>query len=123
MGGDPPTVLVVDDEPSIRLLCRVNLELEGYRVLEAGTLDEARQVVESGPVRVALLDVHVGAEDGRDFLRELRGGHPEIQVALLSGSAAREQIAREQADALVTKPFVLEDLIETVGRLAGAPAR
>lgn len=123
MEGDPPTVLVVDDEPSIRLLCRVNLELEGYRVLEAGTLEEARRAVASEPVRVVLLDVHVGPDDGRDFLRELRGSHPEIQVALLSGSAAREQIAREQADALVTKPFVLEDLIETVGRLAGAPAR
>jgi CheY-like chemotaxis protein len=123
MGGDPPTVLVVDDEPSIRLLCRVNLELEGYRVVEAGTLEEARQAVAGEPVRVVLLDVHVGAEDGRAFLRELRGSHPEIQIALLSGSAAREQIAREEADALVTKPFVLEDLIETVGRLAGAPAR
>jgi CheY-like chemotaxis protein len=123
MGVDPPTVLVVDDEPSIRLLCRVNLELEGYRVLEAGTLEQARRAVATEPVRVALLDVHVGADDGRDFLRELRDDHPEIQVALLSGSAAREQIAREEADALVTKPFVLEDLIETVGRLAGAPAR
>ena len=123
MEGDPPTVLVVDDEPSIRLLCRVNLELEGYRVLEAGTLEEARRAVESEPVRVALLDVHVGPEDGRELLRELRGSHPEIQVALLSGSAAREQIAREEADALVTKPFVLGDLIETVGRLSGAAAR
>jgi CheY-like chemotaxis protein len=65
----------------------------------------------------------VGPDDGRDFLRELRGSHPEIQVALLSGSAAREQIARKEADALVTKPFVLEDMIATVGRLAGAPAR
>ena len=37
----PPVVLVVDDAPSLRLLCRVNLELEGYRVLEAGTLAEA----------------------------------------------------------------------------------
>ena len=39
---DRPAVLVVDDEPSIRLLCRINLELEGFDVLEAGTLAEAR---------------------------------------------------------------------------------
>jgi DNA-binding response OmpR family regulator len=121
--GEAATVLVVDDEPSIRLLCRVNLELEGYRVLEAGTLDDARRAVEDESVQVALLDVHVGAEDGRQLLRELREHHPEVQIALLSGSAAREQIAREQADALITKPFVLEDLIETVGRLAAAPLR
>ena len=123
MEGQAPTVLVVDDEPSIRLLCRVNLELEGYRVLEAGTLDEARRAFADEPVRVALLDVHLGADDGRDLLRELNEQRPEVQIALLSGSASREQIAREQADALVSKPFVLDDLIETVGRLAAAPAR
>ena len=123
MEGDSPTVLIVDDEPSIRLLCRVNLELEGYRVLEAATLDDARRALAEDPVDVALLDVHVGLDDGRVLLRELRGSHPQVQVALLSGSADREQIAREQADALIPKPFVLEELIATVGRLAGAPAR
>ena len=123
MEGDLATVLVVDDEPSIRLLCRVNLELEGYRVLEAGTLAEARSAVAGERVDVALLDVHVGADDGRDFLRELREHRPEVQVALLSGSAAREQIAREQADALIPKPFVLEEMLATVARLANAPAR
>ncbi len=118
-----PTVLVVDDEPSIRLLCRVNLELEGYRVLEAATVDEGRRAVSDESVDVALLDVHVGADDGRVLLREIRDTHPEVQVALLSGSADREQIAREEADALIPKPFLLEELIATVGRLAGAPAR
>ena len=116
-------MLVVDDDASIRLLCRVNLQLEGYRVLEAASLAEARSAVHDDAVRVALLDVHLGADDGRDLLRELRAGHPEIQVALLSGSARREQIAREEADALIPKPFVLEELIETVARLAAAPVR
>jgi DNA-binding response OmpR family regulator len=121
--GEALTVLVVDDEPSIRLLCRVNLELEGYRVLEAGTLEDARRAVADEPVQVALLDVHLGPDDGRDLLRELREEHPEVQIALLSGSASREQIAREEADALISKPFVLNDLIQTVGRLAKAPLR
>ena len=123
MEGHAPLVLVVDDEPSIRLLCRVNLELEGYRVLEAGTLADARRALTDEPVHVALLDVHVGADDGRELLRELRESRPEIQVALLSGSAARERIAREEADALIPKPFVLDDLVATVGRLANAPVR
>ena len=92
-------------------------------MLEAGTLDDARRAVADEPVDVALLDVHVGADDGRDLLRELREQRPEVQVALLSGSAEREKIAREGADALIPKPFVLEELIATVGRLATAPAR
>jgi DNA-binding NtrC family response regulator len=123
MQGESRTVLVVDDEPSIRLLCRVNLELEGYRVLEAGNLAEAREALASEPVRVALLDVHLGLDDGRDLLRELRDDRPQLQVALLSGTATREEIAREHADALISKPFVLDDLIDTVGRLASAPMR
>ena len=123
MEGEAPTVLVVDDEPSIRLLCRVNLELEGYRVVEASSAAEARDALAMEPVRVALLDVHLGADDGRDLLRELRELHPDVQVALLSGSASREAIAREQADALIAKPFVLEDLVDTVGRLATSSIR
>ena len=43
----PARVLVVDDEPSIRLLCRVNLELDGHVVLEAETLAAARKTVEA----------------------------------------------------------------------------
>jgi DNA-binding NtrC family response regulator len=121
MKPDVATVLIIDDEPSIRLLCRVNLELEGYRVVEASSLGEARAVLASEPVRVALLDVHVGPDDGRELLRELRERHPDVQVALLSGTAAREEIAREHADALIAKPFVLDDLIATVGRLASTP--
>jgi len=47
MGKDAqlPTVLVVDDEPSLRLVCRVNLELDGYRVLEAPNVAEAEQML------------------------------------------------------------------------------
>jgi hypothetical protein len=51
MGKDAqlPTVLVVDDEPSLRLVCRVNLELDGYRVLEAPNVAGAEQILLAGP--------------------------------------------------------------------------
>ena len=39
--GAGHTVLVVDDDPALRMLCRVNLELDGYTVLEAGSVDDA----------------------------------------------------------------------------------
>ena len=116
-----PTVLVVDDEAPIRLLCRVNLELEGYRVLEAETLGQARSALDSDEVDVVLLDVHVGAEDGRDLLTEIRADRPGLPVAFFSGTAEREAIARAGADDLIPKPFALEELVDTVGRLA--PAR
>lgn len=116
-------MLVIDDEPSIRLLCRVNLELEGYRVLEARNLAEARAALASEHVGVALLDIHLGLDDGRDLLREVRAERPELRVALLSGTATREEIAREQADALISKPFILDDLIGTVAELSSPSMR
>ena len=117
MGGGH-SVLVVDDEPSIRLLCRVNLELEGYRVLEADTLGEARELLRDESVSVVLLDVHVGSEDGRTLLEEIRTERPALPVALFSGTAGSDVMDDERADAIIPKPFQLEQLVGTVSRLA-----
>jgi DNA-binding response OmpR family regulator len=108
-----PTVLVVDDEPAIRLLCRVNLELEGYRVLEAGTLDEARRQLADGDVDAVLLDVHVGRERGATLLAELAG---RVPVAIVSGSSG-ESVDVSGADAMLPKPFTIDELVGVVRAL------
>jgi len=118
VGARQATILVADDEPSIRLLCRVNLELEGHRVREAGTLDEARAALDQNDVDVLLIDVHLGKHDGRDLVRELRGRGLELPVALLTGSVALSHDERAGADELIEKPFALEELAEVVRRLA-----
>jgi DNA-binding NtrC family response regulator len=111
------TVLVVDDDASIRLLCRLNLELDGWRVLEAATVPHAReQLAASGDVEVVVLDVHVGSENGVEFLNELRRDRPELKVALLTGS---EDVAGAGSDAVISKPFTIEQLTSTVANLAG----
>ena len=51
--GDGYTILVVDDDPALRMLCRVNLELDGYAVLEAGSVDEAAQHAATADVDVS----------------------------------------------------------------------
>lgn len=121
MGEDaqPPTVLVVDDEPSLRLLCRVNLELDGYRVLEAWNVAEAEQTLLAEPVDVVLLDVHVGPDSGIALMRRLRerGGAPP--VVLVTGSARLDEDTHAEADGVVAKPFRLEELLEVVRRLTG----
>lgn len=113
------TVLVVDDDAAIRLLCRVNLELEGHRVLEAAYLDQARTALAEEPVDVVLLDLHIGNERGLDLLRELRRDQPAVAVALLTGSP-QERFPDEEAkaDAVISKPFEIEELGRTVRRLA-----
>jgi DNA-binding NtrC family response regulator len=122
---DPPshTVLVVDDDPSIRFLCRVNLELDRWAVREAGTLDEARAELLEGDVNVVLLDVHVGTQSGIGYLDELRRDHPGVSVALLTGSVGTPILEGTAPDAVLPKPFTLEQLAETVSRLAPRTAQ
>jgi two-component system response regulator PilR (NtrC family) len=113
-GGARPVVLVVDDEPSIRLLCKVNLELGGYEVLEAGTLAEARERLARG-VDVVLLDMHIGTERGDSLLAELKErGTPVIVV---TGSTDVAPVARV-ADAVLPKPFTIDALEDAVARLS-----
>jgi len=114
--GPLRTALVVDDDASIRLLCRINLELDGWRVVEAGTLQEARAELDGDEVHVVVLDVHVGLDDGIEFMHEVRRDHPRLKVALLTGS---EQVADSGSDAVIPKPFTIEQLTATVANLAG----
>lgn len=114
------TVLVVDDDASIRMLCRLNLELDGWSVREAATLAQAREQLVLEGVHVVVLDVHVGSENGVEFLRELRRERPALKVAMLTGSDDLQDI---DADALIPKPFKIDQLRTTVAGLAPRAAR
>ena len=111
------TVLVVDDEPSLRLLCRVNLELEGLRVLEAATLAEARAHLEREHVDGAVRDVHLGSGDGRDLLDELRAAESATRIVMLTGSVDPVGGRYAAADRVVMKPFEPAQLVATVREL------
>jgi DNA-binding response OmpR family regulator len=122
--ADQTTILVADDEPAIRLLCRVNLEFEGYRVLEADTLEAARSELDRENVDVMLIDVRFGEHDGRDLVREIRSQGRPLPIALLTGSVTLRADERGGADELIEKPFALETLLDAVRRLeaGGLPA-
>lgn len=111
------SVLVVDDDAAIRFLCRVNLELDGWAVHEAGTLEKARQTLAANPIDVVVLDVHVGADSGIDFIAEVRELNPGVPVVLLTGSVGSPELEGVDVDAVISKPFTLDQLTGTVGRL------
>lgn len=113
-GAEPATVLVVDDDPSLRLLCRVNLELEGFRVVEAASVGAAREALAEDGFDVVLLDLHLGNDDGLGLLPAIEdhGG----AVALLTGSPGGQL---PDGATVIGKPFSIDDLTETVRRLAG----
>jgi len=113
-----PTALIVDDDPALRLLCRVNLELEGFSVREAATVAEAEAAIAEERPDVVLLDVHLGGEQTHALLDRMRGAG--IPVALVTGSVDIDDY-RDKADAVLGKPFVPEILVETARRLARVP--
>jgi two-component system KDP operon response regulator KdpE len=114
-GGAGKTVLVVDDDASLRLLCRVNLELDGYRVLEAGSKAEGAARLADGKIDAVLLDLHLGDGDGRDLLEALGDERPP--VALFTGSETIGLELRGIAEEVLPKPFAIDVLRATVGRL------
>jgi DNA-binding NtrC family response regulator len=114
------TVLVVDDEQALRLLCRVNLELEGHSVLEASSLAEAREVVASRIPDVVLLDVHLGSDNGPDLIDDIESLELPTQVVLLSGSSAISRELRGRVAGVVGKPF---DLAQLTAAVAGVRVR
>jgi DNA-binding NtrC family response regulator len=113
-GPDVKDVLVVDDEHSLRLLCRVNLELDGHHVREAGTLAEARRELERATPDVILLDVHVGADDGLELLDEIADLELDTRVVLLSGTSEIGPDLRARVDSVLGKPFDLKRLAAAV---------
>ena len=119
------TVLVVEDDPSLRMLCRVNLELDHYRVLEAESLRRAEELVRTEAIDIVLLDLHVGERDGRELLPLLRERQPGAAICLLSGTSETDPPQDEEGvGAFIRKPFELEDLTGTIERLLkGEPAR
>ena len=118
--GEGKTVLVVDDDASLRLLCRVNLELDGFRVFEAGSLAEASAMLADGEFDAVLLDLHLGDGDGRDLLASL--GEERPPVALFTGSETIGPELQGIAEEVLSKPFELDALLATVRRLVSRRA-
>jgi len=117
--GGGKTVLVVDDDPSLRLLCRVNLELDGYVVVEAASPAEARAALAGVRIDAMVLDLHLGDEDARDLLATL--GDEAPPVAIFTGSETLSPELLAAAEVVLAKPFGLEELRTAVDRLVSLP--
>jgi DNA-binding NtrC family response regulator len=108
-------VLVIDDEPAIRLLCRVNLELDGFHVLEATTLGDARRTLADAEIDVVLLDMRIGMERGDDILDELHARG--LPVIVVTGSAEVDPAWSGKTAAVLGKPFQITELLGIVKSL------
>ena len=113
-------ILVVDDEESIHLIFRDELETAGYEVHSAMSGEEAlEKVPEIGPDLV-ILDIQMPGINGIEVLRKLKERDPGLPVILSSAyQEYKQDLSSWACDAFVVKSPDLDELIETVERLIG----
>ena len=122
-GDSPgPSILIVDDDERIREFVRVNLEMEGYSVREAGSAEEGLTALEHESPDLILLDVMMPQVDGWEMLRRVqeRHGVGAIPVVMFSGKVDDETLADAEsrgAQAFIGKPFNPQQLIESTKQL------
>jgi DNA-binding response OmpR family regulator len=114
-----PRVLVVDDDPQVLRLMRVNLELEGYDVVSAPDGEQALQAVITEEPDVVVCDVMMPGIDGLTVLRNLRSNPrtSKIPFVVVSAKAQRTDVKAALdmgADKYITKPFDPQELLDAV---------
>jgi two-component system cell cycle sensor histidine kinase/response regulator CckA len=108
------TVLLVEDEESLRSLTRSLLEESGYTVLEARHGSDAIGIAGDygGPIHLVLTDVVMPGMNGRILAEKLRGIRPEMKVVFMSGyTGFHEQNVPDTGMPLIAKPFTRDSLL------------
>ena len=122
--ADPPTILVVEDDPVILDLLAVNFELEGYTVVRAVDGEDGLATARRFRPAAVVTDIMMPKRSGLDLLRDLRGDADlaAVPVILVSAKALASDIREglaAGADDYVTKPFEPDELLVRVEKLIG----
>ena len=117
-----PVVLIVDDDDRLREYVRVNLEMEGYTVREAGSAQEGMRVLDDSRPDLILLDVMMPKVDGWEMLQRIhdRHGAGSMPVVMFSGKVderAAGEAAERGAQGFIGKPFDPGELIAQTKQL------
>lgn len=114
------TVLIVEDDPSLRDVLSETLRLEGYQVVTADNGDKALKLLAcNDDIALLLSDVQMHPVDGHDLLRSCKQQYPALPFILMTAYGTIEkavQSLRDGAADYLTKPFESDTLIEMVSR-------
>jgi DNA-binding NtrC family response regulator len=127
--GGKETILLAEDDASLRFLSRVLLERQGYTVFEAGDADEAIKVWKERSARIDLLFTDMvmpGGFTGQQLAAQLRAEKPSLKVIYTSGYSAEfagRQIQLREGDNFLQKPTAPDQILETVRRCLDASAQ
>jgi response regulator RpfG family c-di-GMP phosphodiesterase len=111
------TVLVVDDEETVRRPLQRKLEKEGYACLEADCANGAVKQLTAAPVELTILDIMMPGKSGLELLPEIRDAHPDTAVIMATAIAKPDVIIecmKNGAQDYITKPFNLNDVVHSV---------
>ena len=124
--GGSETILLVEDDESVRKLACQILGRKGYRVLSAGKIEEALQIAESldSPIHLVLTDVVMPGMSGSELVGRLQFLRPEIKVLFMSGYADRAIVHHgiiEAEMSFLQKPFTPTLLAQKVREVLESP--
>jgi two-component system chemotaxis response regulator CheY len=115
------TILLVEDDQTIRELARMMLDADGYRVLSAGTAHEALAMLEQDPdVDLIFSDMQMPGGDGMTMVRELRRRAVTIPALLTSGMKHPDTAALPTHTGFLPKPYSHAGLLAALQRLQPA---
>ncbi|HKS70488.1 MAG TPA: response regulator [Ktedonobacterales bacterium] len=118
-----PTVLIVDDEPGIRKMLVEMLSLEGYPTETANNGQEALDLLARGGPRVVLLDLLMPVVNGRgvvEYLDAQPGERARHKIVLMSAIETLTANRDLQADGRLSKPFTLDQLLNTIAAVTAS---
>ncbi len=115
-------VLIVDDDPNVSELLRVNLCAQGYDITTASNGAEALRAMEQCLPRLIVLDVMMPEMDGWEVCKQVRDRYRDsVRIIMLTAKdTARDKIIGKdilKADEYFTKPFDIDELLAAVRRL------
>ena len=116
---DSQTVLILDDDDSIRWVLDRALRAAGYQTRVCADVPEARAVLAREPVQLVLSDIRMPSGDGVAFLREIKASHSQLPVVLITAHAdlsSAVQSFDSGAFEFVAKPFDIDELLAIVTR-------
>ena len=110
------TILVVEDDPKIRALLRNILETEWFRVLESERGKSVLEVLQSHPVDLITLDIHLGSENGLELARQIRRSSSVPIIMITGQDDVIDRVVGLEigADDYITKPFHLREVVARV---------
>lgn len=107
-------VLVVDDEPLLRLVLRTSLNACGFAVEEASSGEQALEIIKQRAFDMVLLDINMPGMGGLEACRRIRAGAPHLAIVMLTVRNAEKDMVRaldDGADDYITKPFRFGELV------------